>query len=153
MGDNEMSCSQCTKQVYCKGLCQRHYNRQYQGLKLEPAPKSRTFNREELAWAAGLWDGEGSTSFGARTLAGGKVKRYIRMSMAQKADNRQVLDRFHAAIGGLGVVSHPYTTPTGGRCDWRLGSFEGCQAVIALLWHWMSTAKRAQAKGLLLEQI
>jgi hypothetical protein len=75
------------------------------------------------------------------------------MSMGQKADNRQVLDRFHKAIGGLGVVSKPYKVPTGERCDWRLGSFEGCQAVIAMLWAFMSPEKRAQAKRILLEQI
>lgn len=114
---------------------------------------NRQLSREELAWAAGLWDGEGCTSFHTHKLASGRVKRYIRLSMGQKADNRQVLDRFHKAVGEVGKVQKPYKVPTGYRCDYQAGSFEDCQAVIAMLWHWLSPAKRAQAKELLLEQI
>lgn len=138
-----------TKCLYCErpskhlALCQRHYNRWYQGVQMEKPKQDRQFNREEVAWAAGLWDGEGSTSKAPRLMADGSTKFYFKMQMGQV--DRRNLERFHKAIGGIGKVYGPVRTPTQPRYDWRASSFEDCQAVIAILWKWLSPAKRDQA--------
>jgi hypothetical protein len=64
----------------------------------------------ELAWAAGFFDGEGSTTTGKHVNARGITKFYIRMTMEQAGDNPdppQVLTRFRAAVKG-GTIHGPY---------------------------------------------
>jgi hypothetical protein len=62
--------------------------------------------------------------------------------------DRRVLDRFHAAVLGVGKMQGPYTKRPINRKPiwrWRACSFEDCQATIALLWKFLSPIKRAQA--------
>ena len=56
----------------------------------------------ELAWAAGFYDGEGCTfNFTAR------ARVFMGMTQGGGYAGRLVIDRFHAAVGGLG---HYYVT-------------------------------------------
>ena len=73
----------------------------------------------ELAWAAGLFDGEGSIHAKVRTrLAEGRMVygRYLILSIGQKEP--EVLDRFHLAVGGLGIV-YRYPHRTSNRYAYR----------------------------------
>jgi hypothetical protein len=97
-------------------------------------------NREELAWAAGFFDGEGTT--GAYLHDGRLV---IGMSISQV--QLEPLMRFQRAVGGLGHV--------GGRANrslnqWQTRKFEHVQAVIAFLWTFLSGPKREQARRALI---
>lgn len=96
-------------------------------------------NREKLAWAAGLYDGEGSTYIG---LSHGRSK--IHMCVAQK--DRRVLDRFKEAVGNLGKVHGPYDH---GMHYWRAASFESCQATIGLIGTFLGPVKREQIEKVL----
>lgn len=89
--------------------------------------------REELAWAAGLFDGEGSASNNRRTATTSSIK----LSVGQK--DRRVLDRFHAAVG-VGTVYGPRA----GMYYYQAHSLESVQAVVAMLWQWLSPVKRGQ---------
>lgn len=53
----------------------------------------------ELAWAAGLYDGEGCTSC---LWVKGYGYRSFRIDVSQK--DRYVLDRFRVAVGGKGII-------------------------------------------------
>lgn len=104
--------------------------------------------RDEVAWAAGFFDARGSTTVGNRVRPG---HLFQNISLAIKSVMRGQLDRFEAAVG-LGYVYGPYKG-TGGRQAWwmyRASGFEMCQAIIAMLWPWLGTAKRAQAVARLL---
>lgn len=116
-------------------------------------------NHEELAWAAGFFDGEGSIGVYHFELYGryrgtGHMGRALRLSI-QQAD-RYVLDRFVQAVG-IGRVMGPYRS--GGkdgytrRPRWKydVGSFETVQAVVAMIWRWLSPVKRVQAGDALRE--
>lgn len=59
----------------------------------------------ELAWAAGFYDGEGSTSVATVKQSSGKTYRYIKMSVSQ--NEREPLERFMAAVGE-GKIVGPY---------------------------------------------
>jgi hypothetical protein len=59
----------------------------------------RTVDREELSWAAGFFDGEGCFSL-VRNF------RYPTVRIAQA--EREPLERFQAAVGGIGKVYGPY---------------------------------------------
>jgi hypothetical protein len=111
--------------------------------------------REELAWAAGFFDGEGSVSK-YTTRRGDKEYTYLQMNCPQV--EREVLDRFLAAVG-VGVVYGPYGfqkyAPPGSvwkpHWMWNARGFEQVQQVIATLWPWLGTVKREQARRLLIE--
>lgn len=95
-------------------------------------------DREALAWAAGLFDGEGYIGY---CVSGGYG--HLRVTVGQK--DPEVLYRFNKAIGGFGRVSGP----SNGMWAVNFYTFERGQAVIALLWRWLATPKRRQACGAL----
>lgn len=97
-------------------------------------------NHQELAWAAGFFDGEGcsrSAGYSPRVVIG-------------QTDPR-VLQRFKEAVGGLGLIYGPYDNkrgtnrPWADRWEYAATTFESAQAVITLLWKWLSPIKREQA--------
>jgi hypothetical protein len=105
-----------------------------------------TINREELAWAAGFFDGEGNVrQTKTRSLA---------MVISQASDDGvpEVLLRFQKAVGGLGTIEGPFPRPRPNwrplYC-WRVTSFEKVQAVTAMLWPFLSSIKREQARVVL----
>src|SRR5260370_42023885 len=57
----------------------------------------------------------------------------------------QVLERFRAAVGDIGYV---YKSPSHPRApfSYSAGSFENCQAVLAMLWPFLDSVKRRQAR-------
>ena len=101
----------------------------------------------ELAWAAGLFDGEGTV--GSYKCNSSRIK----VAMVDEESIR----RFHRAVGGVGTVSGPYIRPSQAGGKWRplysyvASNFEAMQFVVAVLWHWLGIEKRAQARRALLE--
>lgn len=116
-------------------------------------------NKEELAWAAGFFDGEGSSMVtwdkGAKGFPS-EHKRYasLRMSLCQAGEYAQyLLDRFKNAVNGIGFINGPYNYGKKSNLTtwhWRVHGFEHTQAVIAMLWPRLGPAKRQQAKLALL---
>jgi hypothetical protein len=91
-------------------------------------------NHEELAWAGGLFSGEGYT---------GQFKNYPRMTIGQKF-SREVLDRFKNAVN-LGRINGPYKEVW----HYQATNFTDVQAIVAMLWPWLSTDKKNQAMAVL----
>jgi hypothetical protein len=98
----------------------------------------------ELSWAAGFFDGEGST------MSTGKGK-YPRVSITQAgrvARPPEVLVRFCAAVGSLGEVVGPEVfANTAHRPRWvyKCHGADAVALVIDLLWPFLGEVKRAQA--------
>jgi hypothetical protein len=66
------------------------------------------FDREkelELAWAAGFWDGEGSTYCNTYKVNG---KNYFRIKCEVTQNHKHILERFQSALEGLGKIYGPY---------------------------------------------
>lgn len=108
------------------------------------APRGRC--REELAWAAGIFDGEGYIGSKIRKTPGGRRNPYIQMSISQYHD-AEVVERFTAALGIGSSSSRRRETARGPGVEylWRVQSFEKVQAAVAVLWPWLSGPKRRQA--------
>lgn len=96
-------------------------------------------NKEVLAWAAGLFDGEGCCYAANHQLP--------RLSMRQASDP-EVLIRFHEAVGRLGSVSGPVHRKKEWSPVWTYSAnrFEDAQAVLCMIWPWLSLVKRNQAR-------
>ncbi len=106
-------------------------------------------NREELAWAAGFFDGEGSTSLRCKNRGRARKADYIMpmLSISQHYSPECLL-RFREAVGGFGTMNGPYryaNSPNADRWTWAARRHEEAQAVIVRLWPWLSSPKRKQA--------
>src|SRR5438105_4866412 len=102
--------------------------------------------REELAWAAGFFDGEGYVGLRPRG-----PRHHDQLQLAAPQIDRRVLDRFDAIVA-VGKVYGPYPPQKDGwgpRFHYVAVDFANVQAVIALLWEWLSPVKREQARAAL----
>lgn len=101
---------------------------------------------DSFAWAAGLFDAEGSTSLGDhRSHAGYK---YVEASITQggKGAAPQELLRFHELVG-LGKVYGPYEQEGAGESiyRWRLQRIDDVRLLLHILQPWLGAVKRSQA--------
>lgn len=104
-------------------------------------------NREELAWAAGFFDGEGTTS------AFMHVNRW-QIQLAVSQNNLDTLERFQAAVHGVGKIYGPYDRNRKNPIyTYKIGGYERVQAVISMLWPWLTPHKKEQAATALLRYL
>ena len=112
--------------------------------------------RDEIIWAAGLFEGEGSivwTSVPNKNK--GKGSRYTRMQLSLHSTDKDVVVRFANAVG-VGSVQGPYRYPTKDVPNrkpswyWAVASHEPAQAALAMFWPWLGLRRRAKAKEVLL---
>ncbi len=102
--------------------------------------------RSELAWAAGFFGGE--AYLGVRRRG---ARRYGVLSISQASANGvpPVLVRFRTAVANIGSITGPRDVPSPWsrlpQYRWDVASFEGVQAVIAMLWRDLD--RRSQARG------
>jgi hypothetical protein len=112
---------------------------------------TREMRRERLAWAAGLFDGEGCFITYHRTAAGCPIPA---LSVAQADDAvgvADVLTRFGEALGLPYRVytmaqAKPHHRP---KRNLRITGFVRAQQALAMLWPWLGEVKRQQAKRVL----
>jgi hypothetical protein len=96
----------------------------------------------QLAWAAGFFDGEGTTMAAVRTDRPGYLR--LEMTVPQCGHERapEVLFRLQAALLGMGSITGPNDDD---MYFWRAGAFAEAQAAVALLWSELGPVKRRQA--------
>ena len=99
---------------------------------------SSKLNRELLAWAAGFFDGEGCTYLHTQN-------KQPRILIGQL--DTEVLAHFDQATLRLGKLYGPYQPK--GVYHYNTYGFEKCQAIIAMLWPWLGSIKRIQARKVL----
>lgn len=98
-------------------------------------------DREELAWAAGFHDGEGSC-VATRTKTGYS----LRVTATQHEHPPRLLRRFAEALGA-GNINGPYGDGT--RYTFAINDFEHAQQAICLLWPWIGEVKKQQIESAL----
>jgi len=96
--------------------------------------------REELAWAAGFFDGEGYTS--------AKPERRdifigLRLGISQSEEPPFSLKRFREAVSGIGTIHGPYLTMHKPRYTYSANGVEA-QAVFAMLASFLGPEKFKQ---------
>lgn len=101
-------------------------------------------DREALAWAAGFFDGEGTIAAYHHRGADRAAKPVIRIAQV----DRRPLDRFRLAVGRGSVIGP--IIPKGHKTwsehhAYKLTNFEEVQAVIVMLWPFLSEPKREAA--------
>jgi len=112
------------------------------------------WKREDLAWAAGLIEGEGCISMQNRKLSGVRGGRPGWHLTVQMTDE-DVLRRL-ASVIGLGRVGGPYVNKGDGKkpykpiWSWNISSRAHCYAVLTALWPWLGARRREKVREALL---
>lgn len=111
-----------------------------------PAVSNRSLNLTELAWAAGLFEGEGC--FNVRL---GSRRHLFYPQALLKMTDEDVVRKFHRIVG-MGSVYFK-GVPKGGlkpQWCWRIGTFEHVQALAVIFWAHLGFRRKAKIKAMLL---
>lgn len=101
-------------------------------------------SREDLAWAAGLFEGEGSFSVHNARLGNPVASLVI--------TDEDIIRRFHdivkigSVVGPYTHKEHPEWKP---KWQWRASGFHVVQAVVSLFWRWLGKRRKTRAKEVL----
>lgn len=111
-------------------------------------PTTETPSRDELlAWAAGLFDGDGSTYVAKHRTHSGYRTAEIAITQSSPAGAPEVLITFRAAMANIGHIGGPYGGDETHEPVYRLKVYRlrDVEAVIRSLWPWLGSVKRVQA--------
>ncbi len=128
----------------CGGLLSLYRGFLLSRVRIPPSPQGaadiRGVSITDLAWAAGVYDGEGSAS---TYLPKGRKSRVRQIAVYQGGEGGPppLLYRFQAAVGGIGLIHGP---ARGYLYQWHSKRHVVVDAVSELLWPWLSDAKRSQ---------
>jgi hypothetical protein len=103
-------------------------------------------SREDLAWLAGFWDGEGCVS----SLNTNSARNYPVFALSQAGREGLELCERVARVAGIDASISGPVIPKGGnqrQPQWkvRISGYERVQALLAMCWPWLSRTKREQA--------
>ena len=102
---------------------------------------------EELAWAGGFFDGEGSSYLTKHRTHDGYMNAAVEVRQSGWDGVPVVLQRFHVALGGMGHLNgpHAYDWADAPVSRWKCEAGDDVQLVIHRLMPFIGTVKRNQA--------
>ncbi len=106
-----------------------------------PAYVPQPLDQELLAWAAGFFDGEGTTFAHADKRRLNYRQLDVSVPQAGRGGVPEVLLKFQRAMLGMGMIY----LDRHGLYKWRAGGRVGAELSLALMWPFLRTVKRAQA--------
>lgn len=110
---------------------------------MSDAPAAVLLDRADLAWAAGFFDGEGSTIARNLTARPGYVQLNVTVPQACHDGIPPLLQRFQRVMLGMGRISGP---DDGDGYMLRFNAREEARLVLELIWPELGAVKRAQAE-------
>jgi len=116
-------------------------------LGIDDRPPDGSTADEQLAWAAGLFDGDGSTCLARHRTHEGHVTADVSITQASSCGLPEVLTRFKRVMGGVGRTYGPYPGRGRGEPIYRYKAlrFADAEHVLRSLWPWLGSVKRIQA--------
>jgi hypothetical protein len=100
-------------------------------------------NLEEMAWAAGFFDAEGSACSSQRRDRPSRERQMV-VYQAGRDEIPEALLRFKRAVGGRGNITGPYRNRL---FHWTTKKHSAFDDVMTMLWPWLSDWKRAQLQN------
>lgn len=103
----------------------------------------RIANIADLAWAAGLFEGEGSIYVPV------KPTRSLRICIA--STDEDVIQRFHGIVGVGGAYDYVPKNSLGKKRQfwWYVTGHENVQAILTIFWGWLGKRRRLKATAAL----
>ena len=120
------------------------------GQSAKPDERPRPRSDELVAWAAGLFDGEGCSALLHHRTHAGYLTPELSVTQSSRAGPPEVLLRF-ASIVQTGAISGPYTQrlATMSVYRWKSSARHDAERVIDQLWPFLGSVKRMQAQRVL----
>lgn len=106
-----------------------------------PPDVPKPLDQELLAWAAGFFDGEGTTFAHADKRRPNYFQLDVSVPQACRSGVPEVLVKFRRAMLGMGMIY----VDRHGLHKWRAGGRVGAEVALALMWPYLGPVKRAQA--------
>lgn len=105
-----------------------------------------TESEDWAAWAAGLYDGEGSTYLTPHRSHAGYNNAEARITQGSPMDVPEVLNRF-VRIVGRGHINGPYRQEEANLLvyRWTACAYRDIDQVLTTIWPWLGAVKREQA--------
>ena len=100
--------------------------------------------REEVIWAAGLFEGEGCIF---RCAANGNRSGRDQLPVCLVTTDLDVLERFVAAIGFGKIRTLPLRDERKQAWEWRVAARGQAYAMLAMLYPWLGERRRARARA------
>jgi len=96
-------------------------------------------DREELAWAAGFFDGEGNIYYSNKNK-----RRSPRLILQIAQVRREPLDKFQSVfnVGSIGGPYKPKTANSSPYFTYKVESFQNVQFICAAFWEFLSEPKK-----------
>jgi hypothetical protein len=101
------------------------------------------YDRESLAWLAGLFEGEGSFSLL-------QADSYPLPRAKVSCTDKDVIERIYRIVGFGSMFEAPQAEGYKMQWQWQIASFEGVQAFVCLVWEWLCERRRARATEVLI---
>lgn len=104
----------------------------------------------EIAWAGGLWEGEGCFSIRHAPNRNPSKQGWVSANAVIQMTDEDTIRRLARIMDGAGLVARVEgpILHRGNRQPtwrWRLNGFERVQALIAMLWPWLGVRRRGRA--------
>lgn len=106
---------------------------------------------ELRAWAAGLFDGDGSTYFAKHRTHAGYLRAEAAITQSSRDGPPDVLVRFIGVGAGVGHIYGPYGGDESSEPVYRYKAqrLQDVDLVTLTIWPWLGTVKRAQATSVI----
>lgn len=120
-------------------------------LGVDDAVRPEPSGNELLAWAAGLFEGDGSTCLARHRTHEGYLTAEVSITQASSCGRPEVLTRFQVAMGAVGRTYGPYAGRGRGEPIYRYKALRLADAehVLRSLWPWLGSVKRIQAASVM----
>lgn len=131
----------------CAWLCNVKRGQLHAALGVGDAVRPDPSRDELLAWAAGLFEGDGSTCLARHRTHEGHVTADVSITQASSCGLPEVLTRFKLVMGGVGRTYGPYAGRGRGEPIYRYKAqrLPEAEHVLRSLWPWLGSIKRVQA--------
>lgn len=109
------------------------------------------YDKIDIAWAAGLYEGEGTCHSGYGTYRSKAGKKYDRKTPTYQLrigmTDIEPLERFKDTFG-FGLINGPYQSSKSTKDLWvfSVTGYEKTQAILAAVWPWLSPRRQEQAR-------
>lgn len=104
----------------------------------------------DIAWAAGLFEGEGCVTLHKSSRIGKHGQEYFYPWLAMKMTDEDVIRRFAAVLGGSVTGPCKQKNPNHKPYwNWKLTKIEEVQATLRSLWPYLGGRRRAKAAEVL----
>lgn len=106
-----------------------------------------TTDHIQLAWAAGLFEGEGNFSQYEYKGVNGSIY-YPRAALV--SSDKDILERFQEIVGLGNITSKKKNLGKKDMWVWQTGSVEKTQALYAMLWKWLGERRKDRIREIVL---